>query len=254
MSEIAAAFPKYNEYVIKARTFPIILVLVPALIFSYFYFESFDKWFYFGTSGVVFIFLIFVLSQFGRVPGFKRQPKLYALWGGMPTTQLLRHRDSAIDPYTKARYHLKLQSLVPNLIFPSIQEEASDPKDADHKYSSAIKVLIQKTRDKKKYQLLFQANVSYGFWRNLWGLKIYALSVLFICIAACAYLIYKAYLPAKELPLNLSILTGFFIVVAFSWIFLLTDDMVKTAGFTYANRLIETLDDENLNSPSSSTP
>jgi hypothetical protein len=74
--------------------------------------------------------------------------------------------------------NLPLQRLAPDLVLPSVCAEAENPAEADACYEAATKVLIQRTRDKEKYHVLFQELIDYGFRRNTWGLKMVAIGVL----------------------------------------------------------------------------
>ena len=54
---------------------------------------------------------------------------------------------------------------------PTAQEEEACPEWADAKYAEAVRALRDATRDGGRFPLVFAENVSYGFRRNLWGLK-----------------------------------------------------------------------------------
>jgi len=48
---------------------------------------------------------LFLLSNIAREAGKRLERDLFESWGGVPTTQLQRHRDNTIDPVTKRRIH-----------------------------------------------------------------------------------------------------------------------------------------------------
>jgi hypothetical protein len=54
---------------------------------------------------------------------------------------------------------------------PSQEIEATAAEAADSYYESAIKWLLEKTRDKKKYSMIFKENMGYGFRRNYLGIR-----------------------------------------------------------------------------------
>src|SRR5260370_17709690 len=70
------------------------------------------------------------------------------------------------------------------------QEEA-DSKAADTFYARGGTWLRENTRDTKKFRVLFNENISYGFHRNLLGLRLPGLilnaSILIICVATLAH-------------------------------------------------------------------
>ena len=76
-----------------------------------------------------------------------------------------------IDPITKARYHKRLADLVKGAKAPSANDEQEDPVAADGVYSAWSTYLRVNTRDTKKYSLLLQENINYGYRRNVWGLR-----------------------------------------------------------------------------------
>ena len=53
--------------------------------------------------------LFMLMAEIGRDRGSGNQPHLFALWGGMPTTAMLRHRDSPFDETTLAKLHAGFQ-------------------------------------------------------------------------------------------------------------------------------------------------
>jgi hypothetical protein len=106
-----------------------------------------------------------------RDAGKKREQSLFASWGGMPSVAIFRHRDPRIDGITKYRYHKTLGGLVEGAKAPSVANEEADPSAADRVYQAWSTYLRVNTRDTKKYSRLFQENVSYGYRRNLWGLR-----------------------------------------------------------------------------------
>ena len=85
---------------------------------------------------------------------------------------MLRHCDDLIDRVTKARYHAVLAALCPDITIPSAVDEQNSPSEADRgvRYRSATKRLIEMRRG-PDYQMLHHENASYGFRRNMLGLK-----------------------------------------------------------------------------------
>ena len=107
--------------------------------------------------------------------GKRNEAKLWTSWGGAPTTQRLRFFTPDANAALVERRHRVLSELDPTLDLPTAQAEAADPEAADDAYEVATKWLIGRTRDSEEFPLLFKENVSYGFRRNLWGLKPLAL-------------------------------------------------------------------------------
>lgn len=118
-----------------------------------------------------------LLIQIGRDRGRALEGRFYEAWGGKPSVAMLRHSDRRLDGQTKERYRRFLNDAVPNLTLPSAEEEKKKPERADEVYESANVWLLEQTRDHGRFALLFRENTSYGFRRNLAGVKIMALAM-----------------------------------------------------------------------------
>ncbi len=186
---------------------------------------------------------VYVANKVGDI-GREKQKMLINIWGGFPTTKLLRHSDGTINKLTKQRYHQYLQENVPDINMPSEEQERLDPVKADEVYESAIDWLKEKARDKEKYYLVFNDNIQYGFSRNLWALKpigliVYILALIINCIA-----IYSKYISqSKMISAEYAIITGFLFVSIAVGIFAVTTDYVYKAGEKYAKSLLATCED-----------
>jgi hypothetical protein len=165
----------YNR---KARLSPVLLVLMPVIFVAVLLFPDIEQ------KSTIFLAIVFTcglgvwFTQIGRDRGKALEPKLFEMWGGKPSMAMLRHRDPRLDAVTKARYRNFLQSRVEGLQLSSEEEEARSPGTADQGYESATQWLLSNTRrDKEKFNLLFEENMNYGFRRNLWALKPYAMAI-----------------------------------------------------------------------------
>ena|ERR1700722_16647760 len=232
---------KVDNYSLKARLVPTFLLLLPGLI-------AIAAWLPFEfsllkTLGTFALFcgLFFFLAELGRDQGRKKQPSLFQSWGGKPTTLLLRHRDSSLDPVTLARYHAFLSNAIDKR-FPSRAEETKDPATADALYESAGKFLLEATRDETKFPLLLKENISYGFRRNLWGMKPAAILICLFALAASLIPVCQAIFnntPVALLPLSMAITTVFLLVL---WVLRVTPAWVRVAAEAYALRLLAACD------------
>ena len=158
-----------DKYSVRARIVPVVLCLFPWLVYLPVKVSLHVLNWWFGP--LLAIALLLVAEHFGRLSGKKREAKLFASWGGVPSVAMLRHRDKRIDSTTKRRYHRFLQKAIPDLCVPTPEEEARQPELADHSYSAACSWLREQTRNKEEFHLLAEENCGYGFRRNTWGLK-----------------------------------------------------------------------------------
>ena len=117
--------------------------------------------------------------------------------GGLPSITMLRHQDATIDAPTKARMHTILTAKLADPAPTAVQEQA-DPAAADSFYARAGTWLRENTRDKKKFDILFNENVTYGYRRNRFALKWPALVLNCAIVIGCA-VAYWYELPQKYL-------------------------------------------------------
>ena len=94
----------------------------------------------------------------------------------------------AIDHGLKERYRTFLATKL-DVTIPSAEVEAADQAAADAFYEQGGVWLRQHTRDRNKFPLLFNENVTYGFRRNLLGVKWIALALNLLVVAACFVLL-----------------------------------------------------------------
>lgn len=234
----------FDIYSLKARVYPIIILFIPIIVIGFIYSLHFENIIHFASSAGVAGGLMYLLSQLGRDQGKIKEKELWESWGAPPSTLVLRLSDSTIDKHTKDRYHKTLQALCP-INEPLIEDRNADSKGAnDETYRAWTKFLISKTRDTKEYNLLFKENTSYGFRRNLWALKPFAISLLVVLIILNYFVAVKVYTSfnvtqfSDEFWYSSSTLFLFL----FSWSIIITKDWVKIPAIEYALRLFEATD------------
>ena len=230
-----------DRYTVRARLRPTLLVALPtALAVAAIHPSGAPGW---GLLWGLITYCggTFLLAQFGRDMGRAREAKLFAAWGGPPTTRRLRHRD-APNALALDHYHNKTRVLVPHVHIPTADEEARDPTSADQAYDVVVAFLRAQTVDRERFALIFEENCNYGFRRNLWGMK-----PLGIGFAILGLLILGALLPAHTFlgtPIRwaglaaAAVVDVLFLVAWFWWI---TPAWVRTAAEAYSGRLLEAL-------------
>lgn len=190
----------------------------------------------------------YALARVARDAGKRLQDGLFAKWGGAPTTQLLRHRDVHFDTHTKDRFHRILAQGM-GVSMPTYDEERKNPTAADDKYRAATVWLINHTRDRKTFPLLFKENVAFGFHRNALGLKPLGILVAFACLAwAILMRLGPSVLkPPHHLGLTMPQLPGILALVSCAllliyWTSFVSGHATRRAAFSYAERLLQCCD------------
>lgn len=202
-----------------------------------------------GSIGVVVVYCggSILLIQIGRDLGKVLEERLYQAWGGKPSATMLRHNDSRLPKPTKDRYRTFLNNAVPGLTLASLQEEEENPEQADARYDSANRWLLEHTRDHVRFNLLFKENMNYGFRRNLLALKPIALGmdaiafILLICMAVASWIDqFAGTIPAlPEEWWASAVLTAGHTLLFVAYI---RADWVRMAAETYAQQLLAACD------------
>ena len=239
-----------DPYERQARLWPALLALLPLVAMMGLLYASSTTIAVNATMTAISCGALYLLTNMCREFGKRLEPALFEGWGGKPSTQLLRHSDSTIEGVTKRRYHAFLASKL-NTAFPDAARESQDPKGADDVYQSAVRWLLNQTRDTKTFGLLFQENIAYGFRRNALGLKAVGLMIAFGCFiwvltthgvvsTSAPYFFSTKALP--ELPMAAISSLVVSAIMFFAWIFYFTRKTARTAAFAYAEMLLRACD------------
>lgn len=179
-----------DAYTIKARIFPAVIALFPAIALA----VVAVSWRQLGLSHIIATIglaaLLFAFSDVARRRGKRLEAALYRELGGKPSTIMLRHSDGTFPGLTKRRWVEFLAGKV-GAAAPTAEVESADPTAADAFYEQCGNWLRENTRDLKKFKLIFEENVTYGFRRNLLGLKWPGLllnaAVVIVCVVSLWY-------------------------------------------------------------------
>lgn len=176
-----------------------------------------------------------LLIEFSRRAGKTAEPGLWRAWGGPPTTRLLRHAGNA-NAALRREYHASLRRL--GLDVPTSEEEVADHSDAEERYEACVRFLRAKTYDAEKFPMVFKENVSYGFARNLWALRSWAIGIaafaLLVVLGSAAVALVHGARPGLEVAIAVPILVG---LLSFH-IWSLTPDFVEASAESYAEQLL----------------
>jgi len=191
-----------------------------------------------SASGVVYFAADIVQSR-----GKSKEKALWDAHGGAPTTQLLRYSGNSNTALVD-RYHALLKKVIPDLVIPTSADESSNPSGADQHYITATKALIARTRDRKKYPLIFMQNYRYGFRRNLYGSHILGLAATILSIAVALTCVgLNIWLGLHISWLGIGFVFTLDVVLLFSFVFVVNESWVRQVDEAYAERLLEALED-----------
>lgn len=236
------AILSFDKYIFYARLVPGLIVIFPiGLAIISLFPEKFLGWDILVAIGTSFGMSIY-LAELARDKGREKQDKLYSMWGGKPTTVMLRHRDSPFDSITLARYHKKLGELIPEVQLPTYDDENKNTSSADEVYESCVAYLQEHTRDKKQFPLIFAELVSYGLRRNLWGMKSIGIILTLISMAIILWQIYPNFRHFEDVRPVVPIAMILDAILLALWILRVTPKWIKTTADAYALRLLSACD------------
>jgi hypothetical protein len=228
-----------DAYSVKARYYPALLATIPALAAL----AILISWSRFGLTTIVasaaIPVLVFASADIARRLGKRIEERIYEESGGKPSVTMLRYSDGTFDAESKEQYRTFLASKI-NRPAPTEDQEKADVKAGDTFYERAGAWLRENTRDVKKFSVLFSENITYGFRRNLLGLKWPALALNLGLVLLCGFLLYKK-LPIDtedDTTLRLIVVAVLAVVHSLYMAFGVSKQSVIDASRTYARQLI----------------
>jgi len=235
----AAVYRIFDVYILEARLRPALMAISPAVVSLVLLWPA-DVLVWRSISVVLVICgAAVLLTHLARARGRTLEIVLFERWGGKPTTALLRHRDTRLDANTKLRYLNFLSSHVPGWQPPTAQEEKDDAQSSDARFDSAIRWLLEYSRDRRAFPLVFAENVSYGFRKNLLGLKPIGMA---IAIASILTTIFLIYLEVANRTAVTWLVLCYDICAVLTWVWLVRSNWVKGAADAYAHCLLAVAD------------
>lgn len=232
-------FKVLDAYSLKARLFPALIAVIPSLAAL----AILISWNKFGLTSVIATtaipVLVFAAADIARRLGKRIEERIYVELGGKPSVTMLRNSDTTFDTATKAQYRSFLASKISQPA-PSEQEERDDPKAADAFFERCGGWLRENTRNTNKFPVLFSENITYGFRRNLLGLKWPALGLNAAMVLMCLVLLYRQgpIDTDDDVTIRLLIVLAFAIIHAIYMIAAVSKPSVVDASRTYARQLL----------------
>jgi len=231
----------FDKYTRQARLKPSLLVVLPVFVTVAVWLPK--VWTLLGglTAIISACGLTFLLAEVARFQGRKVERAMIAENGGKFTTILLRHRDPTISAATKKTYHAFLKKASKRSL-PSLENERTDPVDADDCYRGAVEWLLEATRSEKRFPLVRAENISYGFRRNLLGLKPLALLLIASSVVANVFFCVRNFQADPTRVWAGSLVTVALVAFGLVWLFVIKMVFVEDGGRAYALRLLAQCD------------
>ncbi len=231
-----------DRYERSARLYPSLLMLSPALVVYFSMFPGMWRdlrgvWVTGAACGGVFL-----LAQLARDLGKRKEERLFSSWGGMPSIAVLRHRDNRIDRQTKLRYHRLLARLVKGSDAPTPASEALASERADQTYAVWSNYLRVHSRGAKSAELVHDENVSYGYRRNVYGLRGMGVTLCVVSAVVAGVRLCFQLRTVANLDGGLLASLVYSSILLILWLFRFTSDWVRVPADAYALRLAESVE------------
>ena len=226
-----------DAYTLRARLAPAVIAAAPAFAFI----ALLISWSSLSLSNVIatigLAVVLFALSDFARSRGKRIEPQVFDALGGKPSVTMLRYSDATFDAASKQRYLGFLGEKVGETP-PSESAEQREPSAADEFYERCGTWLRENTRNAKKFAILFNENVTYGYRRNLFALKWPALALNLTVVASCIAIFLAAPAPFVDSKSRVFVVLAVAAIHALYIGFGVTRSGLEDAARTYARQLI----------------
>lgn len=229
----------FDYYSFRARLQPALFTAIPLALGVFAWTPPGTGWVSALWSLIVAGGGTFFLASEIRNAGKQIEARLWDSWGGIPTSQLLSRRGPA-NPELREHWQVLLEKLFSKPLS-TVQEELTNPKQAEERYAAAVQLLIAKTRNTKEFPLIYAENINYGFCRNLYGVKKLGIALCILgLISSVTSSLHNAWLSRVDyLPLGCLAMCIF---LMYKWLFTVNSEWVRVPAFAYAHRLLESLE------------
>ncbi len=230
-------FKPFDGYTLRARITPALLASLPSLALPF----VLVPWDHLGLSNaivsVMSFLLLFAFADVARRMGLRVEQKLNT----RATPELWYRSDNRVPNASKDQYRAFIATKIKKSA-PSEADEINNPTAANDFYAAAALWLRDNTRDKKKFNLLYDELVTYGYRRNLLGLKPVAIlaNIVVMLVSGAIIYFYPSYF--QKIPYLDEKLVILSVAVVFHSLFMLlavSKQSVRDASITYGTRLIE---------------
>jgi hypothetical protein len=229
----------FDWYSFRAQLAPALISTFPALVLG----ATLVSWDRFkladGLALLATTVLLFALAFFARDRGIHVQPLIFP--DGLPSLQWVRHRNDTLDSSHKKRV---LDFLCSKIAVhpPTADYERLDAQAADLVYARAIRWLRDSTRT-APFKLLLNENATYGFYRNMYGMKKVGLTVSALTVLVIGT--FSLYRYSQDSYYDFStffLILGVAVIHAVYLLVAITEDAVKRASMAYARELFGAAD------------
>jgi hypothetical protein len=159
----------FGAYQLRARVQPLLLVAFPVAVLAYALGAADDLIGRVGAALATFG-VTTLLAALARDRGRVIEADLWRSWGGPPTTAMML--STSEPPSRNLQAHRRhAHRLLPDIERLSDDRDRADPEGSRQDIEQFTTYLRERTRDRQRFPIVFDANVGYGFRRNSLGLR-----------------------------------------------------------------------------------
>ena len=237
----------YDRYDLRARLSVAILIIAPIVLDVSFCIKYQE-----GSIAAVVLALIaiaFSCCGIAAVQYFSNTSKKSQNRKNLAATMLLPN-DNNVSDATKQRYFSKLKRVNPELS-PLIDDIAKDPNSYE-KSRSIIYWILENTRDNNMFPVLAEDKIGYGFAKNMYTVKPFAIAVFCIeSVTAIGIMLWQTEAPClidklckvwDLYSLEIILSTAIHLVILFVWILIARKKFYISAERRLALSILHSID------------
>lgn len=186
MEKLLGRFDLGDAYEIQARVLPAMLVVSPVAVLVAQIALAKRNWLaMIGWGAGLEVVLAVLVSKVGHALGARLQGRLEKEWSGLPTHAWLRATDQTHSEQQRRGWWKALLVLSGFDIEKAVKE--NDAAEVDRVIGDAVAACRNKLKSNKGASLVQTYNITFGFARNLAGMKWLTLVICVACAAISAY-------------------------------------------------------------------
>lgn len=186
MKKVLSRFNLGDAYEIQARVLPAMLVVLPVAVLVVQIGMAKRNWLaMIGWGAGLEVVLSVLVSKVGHALGARLQARLEKQWGGLPTHAWLRPADPSHSEQQRKVWWKALLNLTGLDIAKAAAE--SDPAEVDRVIADTVMTARNKIKGNKKAALVQTYNITFGFARNLAGMKWLTFAICVVCSGLSAW-------------------------------------------------------------------
>ncbi len=226
----------FDAYQRQARLQPLLLVAFPAAVLAYALGTPDELLGRAGAAATTFGLVTLVVAL-ARDRGRRLEVELWKSWGGPPTTTMMLSTSEAPSPNLEVhRRHVR--RLLPEATPLTDERDRHDPIGSVRTIEQYVTHLRERTRDRQRFPIVFDALTGYGFRRNTLGLRPVGIAIagFTVVVAIGALVLVALNLIERPVPaLVLSFVVG--VVATLMWA-RATSAWVQVQANRYAEALL----------------